>query len=661
MTANNRIKVLTPSVFNKIAAGEVVEKPASALKELVENSIDAGARRIVIEVEKGGLDKIAVTDNGCGIHEDDIEAAFIKHATSKLDTADDLNSIETLGFRGEALSSIAAVAKVRLTTRRADADAAVCVELADGKITSKQYVTANVGTKIEISDLFYNVPARKKFLKTYQREGIDITKFVSKLILTNPNLEISYISDGKTVYKTQGNGLSEAIFVIYGSNCLSNCLPINFEAQYMRITGYVGSPEYVKANSTYQTLSVNGRLVSDKSVQGSIAQAFRPYLMTRKFPFYVLDLTIPCDMVDVNVHPRKTEVRFQNINAVCGNFYRAVQAALKQFSDNRVNEILGVGASGADMRTSDEKSAPYIPTSDENGSETDSEEYVNYDFDTSLFRNITEMTANQVEDIMAIEAETKKQRQQPLEEFADELERTLTVQSARKAMGLDTASSVHQAVMPIFESDDDFAEQNDTASPGKKDITDELLAKTRILGAAFRTYLILELDDKLILVDQHAAHERILFDKFMEGKAGSMQQLMFPYVFSVKEDEADFIERNIPNILQAGLEIEPFGLNTFRICAVSTLLSDMKMDEFVQYMLSSADELRIDDKTLVVEKLAKKACKAAVKAGYVLNELEIRYILKAIYENKVLQCPHGRPVTVVFTKAQLEKMFKRTV
>lgn len=638
MSEFNKIKILTPDVYNKIAAGEVVEKPYCALKELVENSIDAGARRIAIEVAGGGLDLISVADNGCGIAEEDLSAAFVKHATSKLQSADDLYSVQTLGFRGEALSSIAAVSNVKLTTRQNSASMGVCVTIDEGKIASKDYVAANVGTKIEVRNLFYNVPARKKFLKSQSREGVDITKFVSKLILTNYNLEITYVADGKTIYQTKGQGLSEAIFTIYGADCLQNCLPVNYESDFLRINGYVGSPDYPKANSTYQTLSVNGRCVSDKGIQGAILQAYKPYLMTKKFPFFVLDINIPFDMVDVNVHPRKSEVRFENSSLVCGRFYRAVERALKEYTQHRVDEMLADFNKEAEQREED-RIFRKQSTFDQG----------------KLFKNITEMTAAQVEDVLEIEKETRKERdKQSLEEFAEELERTLTVKGARKAMGLDDDDTVAQSELTLA-----YVEPPKEEEP--VDIADEILARTRILGSAFRTYLILELDDKIILVDQHAAHERILFDKLMANQTKDMQDLLFPYTFSVKDDEAEFIEQNLDNILKAGLEVEPFGRNTFRIKAVAPVLADTEMYKFVQYLLSSIEEMRLDDRTLIVETIAKKACKAAVKAGAVLTEPEIKFVLREIYQNKILQCPHGRPITVVFTKTQLEKMFKRIV
>lgn len=338
--SNRIINVLPPSIYNKISAGEVVENPASALKEILENSVDAGARRISIEVSNGGFDLISVTDNGSGIYEDDLDALFVKHATSKLSSAEELYSVQTLGFRGEALSSISSVARVTLTTRHALSDTGIEVTAEEGKIISKKYVSCNVGTKVEVRDLFYNTPARKKFMKAAAREAIDVSKYVSRFILTNPNLQVTYRLNDEVVYRSKGEGLAEAIFAVYGADCLSKCLPISYQAELLNVSGYVGNPMFTKPNSTYQTLSVNGRYVVDRGIQESVTQAFRPYLMTRQYPFFVIDVSLPFDKVDVNVHPRKTEVRFMEPQYVRGKVYRAVQAALKEFNDKFVTDTL---------------------------------------------------------------------------------------------------------------------------------------------------------------------------------------------------------------------------------------------------------------------------------------------------------------------------------
>ena len=629
------IKVLKPEIYNIIAAGEVIEKPIGAVKELVENSIDAGATRIVIEVVGGGFDLISITDNGAGIREDDIELAFVKHATSKISSADDLFAVNTLGFRGEALPSIAAVSHVKLTTRSASADTGVCINVEDGVVSNKEHVACNVGTKIEVRGLFYNTPARKKYFKSVSSEAADISKYVSRLILSNPNLEISYTLDGKQIYSSSGNGLQEAIFSVYGADCLSHCLEVSSYREGLHIYGFVGNPQYAKANKTYQTLAVNGRYIVDQNVSGAIMQAFRPYLMTRQYPFYVLHLDLPCDQVDVNVHPKKLEVRFANINKVCSAIYHGVKNALDEYTARGFQTVL---------------------TSTQQQEDT-KKVFEQQDF-LSRINQVMEhesdvMSPDQEYDVDAIEiATTREEYQKSFSEIAEQIEKEVSVEKVRQSLGLDNPDYIRRSSLTIHAQSSPLPEITEA---------DKLMFRTRILGVAFKTYLILEIDDKFILIDQHAAHERILFDKFMARQTGDMQPVLFPYVFTVKDDEAIFIEENINNIQSAGIQIENFGRNTYRIVAVSTLLADTEMEQFVQFLLGSIDDFKVDDRTLIVEKIAQKACKAAVKAGHRLNEYEIKYILQQIYENNILQCPHGRPITVVLTKTQIEKMFKRIV
>ena len=645
------IKILKPEVFNKISAGEVVETPVGAIKELVENSIDAGATRITIDLRGGGIDFISVSDNGSGIREDDIEVAFYKHATSKLTTGDELSAIGTLGFRGEALSSIAAVSKIRLTTRHASSETGVTTVVENGITQSKQLVSANVGTTIEVRDLFYNMPARKKFLKSSRYESMSVTKYVAKLILTNPSLEIIYVLDGQTVYQSSGAGLREAIFAIYGADCITNSTSIEYEKGLFRINGYIGAPEYAKPNRNYQTLSVNGRLVEDVSISASILQAYKPYLMTRKFPFFVLNIDMPCDLVDVNVHPKKSEVRFADSKAVCGAFFHAVENVLTKYREARLSDRVN------EIRPTAEQVFNRVKAQEQNSAKLN-----------NLFENeqLDLMNPDQTEDVKEIERATEEvDKEAEFLRFAEKMNGELSVEKMRKKMGFsddDEPLVIAQKQTNLVQSPSAEEQIAKMMPPltSDTDVYEDLFSRTRILGAAFRTYLILEIDDKIILVDQHAAHERILFDKYLLTPR-SMQPLMFPYVFHVKEDEAIFIDENIDLIKQAGVDVEPFGPCTYRIKGVDTMLSGAKMSDFVQYLLGSVDEFKIDDKALLVEKIAQKACKAAVKAGYCLNEYEIKYILKEVYENGVLQCPHGRPVSVVYTKKQIEKVFKRIV
>ena len=635
-----KIKALTSDVYNLISAGEVVDNPLGALKELVENSIDAASCRITIDIEGGGIDLITVADEGCGISEEDVELAFARYATSKLERASDLLCIQSLGFRGEALASISAVSRIKLTTRTSDMEAAVCVLVENGVVVDKRYVSANVGTKIEVRDLYYNMPARRSFLKSPTAEKTEITKFVSKFIVTNPNVAITYRVDGKTVFESSGSGLDEAIFAVYGHDCLSNCIPINFAKEDLRITGYIGAPEYSKANKNYQTLSVNGRCITDDKIAGAIFQAYKNYLMTRRFPFYVLNLEIPPDEVDVNIHPKKSVVRFKGPRNIAGYFYRAVQEALLKDTEKRASQI---------FPSTNAESAPQNP------------QYTKSDVIETIAKlqeegEITLMTPGEKEANLAVEEATEKtDSRRNFDAFAKQMQIELTVANARRQLGFDVMpKQVEQQAIEI-------TPEPQPVAPSIVDYDTDLYYRSRVLGVAFRTYLILDFDDKIILVDQHAAHERLLFDKFLAGERMNMQSLAVPYVFTVRDDEALFIEQNIDNIASAGIQIEQFGHNTYQITAIAALLINTKMRDFVDYLLASMDEFKLDNRQLIVEAIAKKACKAAVKAGDALDQYDITYILKGIAENKILQCPHGRPITVVLTKTQIEKMFKRIV
>lgn len=637
----SRIKVLSPEVYNKIAAGEVIENPVGVVKELVENSIDAGATNIVIEVLEGGFSSITITDNGCGIEYEDILNAFTEHATSKLADIEELYYLQTLGFRGEALASIAAVSKIQLTTRTSEAEAALCVQVEDGNVVSRMYVSANLGTKIEVLDLFYNMPARKKFLKAPSREGSEISKFVAKLILTNPKLQITYYLDGKLVYKNPGKDLESAVFAVYGADVLEKCLPVNDTWDLMTIRGYVGDTTFTKPNKNWQTLSVNGRCVNDTRIVASIMQAYKGYLMTRQYPFFVLDLEIPPDRVDVNVHPKKSEVRFAKPDKIAAFFYNAVTKVLVDY----IQSVREDPFSNFYQVQGPQEPLGVVPD--------------NFDINAYIeSKGIQLMTTHQAEDVLDIERVTEDLDEKIAQEKrVEETYKNISVAQLREELGMSP-------IVPKRKKKVDDEPTVTQMSIHTNEDEDELLYnRTRILGVAFRTYIILEVDGKLILVDQHAAHERILFDQFMKyrNESKTMQELAFPYVFNVTDEEDEFISKNLDVIKQAGFKVKPFGKNTYRIVAVAPLLEHVQMMEFVEYLLSSVDEFKLYEGEFLVEKIATQACRAAIKGGDVLNKYEITYILKHVIDGSVLTCPHGRPITVVISKAELEKMFKRRV
>ncbi len=646
-----QIKLLTSDVYNKISAGEVVERPASVVKELVENSIDAGASAVEISIKGGGIASIEIVDNGSGIDEEDVSVAFLKHATSKLSTADDLETIKSLGFRGEALASIASVSKMQLTTKTPFAETAVKVDVLEGEITNKTYCSANVGTKIVVNDLFYNTPARKKFLKTPAREGGEITQYVQKLILTCPFLEIKYVVDGRVVFNFKGTGLEEAIYVVYGKDCLKNCIPINSKYQDVVVEGYVGTPEYTKPNSTYQVLSVNGRVVKDITIQTAVRQAFAQYLMTRSYPFFVLHLTVPFDEVDVNVHPTKQEVRFADVRKVFVGVNLPIKQELSKFVENRSQQIL----------TFDEdfKVLDTPPTQTKMSHLPDV-------FDEFLHQQSTQPIKKLELEMDSIVA---KNKQRHFEEYCDNLTKlhaqtvAASKQQPTEQQQLQT-TQVEQSIplQPAIKYMQAIAAQESFLDEQPKPADEFDFSNVKILGVLFDTYMLVEIGEKAVCIDQHAAHERLLFDKFMASTNKLfMQPLLIPYVFTVKDDEAAFIEDNLSQIAAAGIVMQPFGHNTFRVAEVASLFSGMKMDKFVNYVLGYMDQYQVDSNKLTVDKIAQKACKAAIKGGDKLDSKQLEYLIKEIYKNNALQCPHGRPIYVEFNKTYLEKLFKRIV
>lgn len=663
-----KINILKSEVYNKIAAGEVVERPCSVVKELVENSIDAGASRIDIVVSDEGQGSITVSDNGCGIEEDDLVAAFLKHATSKLLTADQLDGIETLGFRGEALSSISSVSHVEMVTKTPFTDTAVKATVEEGVITSKTYCSANTGTSVTVSDLFYNTPARKKFLRSTAKENSEITQFVARLILCNDMLEINYMLNGKYVFQFKGGGAEEAIYCVYGADCYKNCLQICSEYHNVVVKGYVGTPDYTKANSTYQTMTVNGRYVRDITIQTAVKQAFSSYLMTRNYPFFVLHVELPFDEVDVNVHPSKMEVRFADKNKVFSAVHYPIKQALKKYSEEKIDNLLST--------TPKEEPTPL--------------EYVKpVTMQNDFFKNLDgfegeTLLPGQIDAINKIdEHDIREEREKKFQDFIKKLEsityedalaqnkarlghysEAVLYRSDAKPAEIQQSKPQEQEVQPpttvYAEFEEDFKEPVEQQSQ-EEECDDLYYQGVRILGILFKTYLLLEVGDKFVMIDQHAAHERILFDKYMSSTDKlPMQDMMFPYVFTVTEEEAQHIEENLPFLSEAGFEVKPFGTNTFRIERVASMFVDVDMRIFVRFLVSKVGE-KIESKQLIKEELAKRACRQAIKAGYTMSNREIEYLVQQIVDNKAVQCPHGRPITVVYTKSQLEKMFKRLV
>ena len=621
-----KINVLAPGVYNKIAAGEVVDRPYSVVKELVENAIDAGATEISVEIEKGGKKRICVTDNGSGIDRDDLALAYSSHATSKLMTADDLFSIHTLGFRGEAIASIAAVSHMEIVSRTASANAYALS--CDGGILGVVRPAAGAGgTVVTVEDLFFNVPARLKFLKSDAQEEADIGSVMARFLLSRPEISFTYIADGKKKYRSFGDGLPAALVAVYGADVLANCTQIRAEKHGVRLHGFLGNRNFYKANRTYQSLFVNGRYVSNQTVGAAVTNAYASYLMKRQYPFYVLFLDVPPEIVDVNVHPNKADVRFADNQVIYGCVYSVVSAVLD--GNSRALEYLVAPPEETKipvrvMETAEiHQEIPAKEPAGEGMSYAEARETLAFDL------TIPKEQEPRFLEEKPVRMEVRQPVAAPAEDVFAENQRYLKEQAARaRQERIDPAALVYN-------------------------------------GELFRTYLIYESGDCAYLIDQHAAHERILFDRLKaswETRSVVSQPMLIPFVLSLNGQEFAFLEKNFSVLREIGFEIEEFGDTSVRVSAIPADLMGMDLQAFFGDVLSSMESLRaIRLADILKDKLATAACKAAVKGGEQLTQDEVRALVEQMDGDIGMKCPHGRPAVVRMKKSEIEKLFKRIV
>lgn len=654
------INVLDSSVYNHIAAGEVVERPASVIKELVENSIDAGATRIDIEIENGGISKIKVSDNGSGIDKEFVKTAFMPHATSKIAKIDDLDNILTLGFRGEALASIAAVSRVLMITKTEENDIASAIELEGGTVL-KQYETGRTtGTTTTVSDLFFNVPARKKFLKKDKSEEQEVTALISRFILANPHIYFTYKADGKTIFSAPGTNLEDAIFSIYGKEAISETLKVDLSKGEYNVWGYIGRPSFSKPNRTYQTLVINGRYVVNNTISVAIANAFGEMLMKRKYPFYVLHMTLPADEIDVNVHPNKLDVRFANNSLVYSLFFEGVGRALS---------TMDYVASAED--TNIEKAIDAVQTA----SILDTLKTIDSSNDVTVEKQTFIMPeppkpAEKIDragvNLNPFSRDVKSMTEEEKEEYRDTiLDATLRTSSSDKVKdGFGLGSKLLERLAETKEEDRyNSSGYFITKDPVQTDLGIQSAVKK--IGKIFNTYLIVEVDDDVFFIDQHAAHERVLYEKFKaqyDNKNIAVQPLLFPYVLSLNPLEANIIEENLETMQELGFDISEFGNNTYKVSAVPAIVSEMNFDTFFSEFLSDTKNTLKKSSDLIKEYLMQHSCKSAIKGGNDLTESEINQLFNQMGKEKIaLFCPHGRPIAIRISKSEVEKWFKRIV
>lgn len=638
----SKINILSSKIFNRIAAGEVVERPFSVVKELVENSIDSGAKNITIEIIDGGKSRITIIDDGCGIEKSELKKAILPHATSKISSISDLDNIETLGFRGEALASIASVSKLTIKSKPQNQQDGAEINVNGGEILGVLDCGCANGTEITVANLFYNTPAREKFLKTSRSEESEITATIARFILGKPEISFKYVSDGKVIYQSFGDGLKAAMSCVYGSKILNDCFFIETEKHGILIKGYIGKHYFTKANRSYQTLFLNGRYVVNQTVSLSIANAYSAYLMKRQYPFYVLSLTMPSETIDVNVHPNKLDVRFVDNRVV----YSAIYSVISNVLDGS-SSVLDIVVDDDNKKIlNNEKPLNYVTHNNVKSKDdtfklmfsdscVDGKNKVskNFEFNNILKKKSTTelfFGENKEGDIVDIFAENKA--------YIEKLEK-----------------EKNQNI-----SNDNIKEKIEV-SPVSMDIKRDLIFKGQVLN----TYLIFDNGVDIFFIDQHAAHERLLFDEFKEQFSLSVvetQPLLFPFVLNVNAMEYSFLYEKMDILNSMGIEISYFGGTTFKISSVPIFLSSMNLEKFFNEILSEINTLKtltIDD--ILKEKIAQKACKAAIKAGDKLTEKDIEILLDKLNYNLGLKCPHGRPIAIKITGTEVEKWFKRIV
>ena len=621
-----RINVLDKSVYNRIAAGEVVERPFSVVKELVENSIDAGADEITITIEDGGKRLIRVADNGSGIHKDDLSKVFLPHATSKIAEIDDLDKILTLGFRGEALASISAVSKTTVASKTADSNIGYFTTCIGGELGEIDVCPLEKGTVVSVEDLFYNTPARAKFLKPSKNEEADISNILTRLILANPTISFKYVVDGKTSLQSFGGGLDEAIIEIYGYDTITDCIKIQTEKNGIKIDGYIGHYYFTKPNRTYQTVILNGRYVVNSTISSAIHNAYANYLMKRKYPFYVLNIEMLPETVDVNVHPNKTDVRFIDNQVVYATLFSTISNVL-----DGAPQALDIVKNNDYMQVSP-GSRPIVKKI-----ECSADDAVEVHCDRPFVSSF---------------ANTKK----TAFSFSD-VEKYIEDNSDKKSTVIDDIFAENKKYIEELENEKRALEAKQEAL--------DIQLEYKVIGQALSTYLILERGEDIFFIDQHAAHERLLFDKFTdEYKMGKVaeQPMIIPHLVHTNEKESEFLLGKFSEFRQMGIDIAEYEENVFAIYAIPLTLWDIDLTKFFDDVLSDINQLKQLEMTdILKDKIAQKACKAAIKSGKTLSQDEIECLLSMLKSDIALRCPHGRPITVKVSRTEIDKWFKRIV
>lgn len=640
------IAILNQETIDKIAAGEVVERPCSVVKELVENAIDAGSTAITVEIKEGGISFIRITDNGCGIERDQVAVAFYRHSTSKIRSAEDLLTVKSLGFRGEALSSISAVARVELITKTYDELTGTRYVIEGSKELSNEEIGAPDGTTFIVKDLFYNVPARRKFLKTAQTEGSYISDMVEKLALSHPDISFKFINNNQTKLHTSGNGnRKDIIYHIFGREISSSLLEVKHECEYFKVEGFIGKPVITRGNRNYENYFINGRYVKSNILSRAIEEAYKSFLMQHQYPFTVLYFTFFSEL-DVNVHPTKMELRFDNNNEIYVELCDTIYAIL---SHKEMIPEVPVDSTPAPKKIVHEYKEP-IPEPFEK-------------------RRINEVRAAESRSVYGQSVTSAAKAPAVNEQLTDNTSKLQTAKASASALVAGTGNSVELApeTSTAYEPAQVVTGTQQTLGDyDKVFLTESSKKQFSIIGQLFKTYWLIEFEDKLYIIDQHAAHEKVLYEKTMARLANkdfTSQRISPPIVMTLDARESEMLEKYRPQIEQFGYEVEHFGGKEYMISAIPDNLFNIDMkDLFIEMLDDFSNATGRQTPDIITEKVASMSCKAAVKGNDKLTLPEINELIDELLSlDNPYNCPHGRPTIISMSKYEIEKKFKRIV
>lgn len=609
-----KIVVLDEFTSNQIAAGEVVERPASVAKEMIENSMDAGATSITVEIENGGISFLRITDNGSGIEKDDMELAFERHATSKIRSADDLNTINSFGFRGEALASVASVAEVEMVSRQDNQDVGNKLVIRGGNVIDKMEIGCNKGTIMTVRDLFYNTPVRYKFLKKDYTEAGYVEDVVGKLALIHSNISFKFVNSHKTIIQTSGDGnIVNCIYSIYGKEIARSVIPFDMEFENVRIYGVAGTADTARANRTNQIFFVNGRYIKNKTMSSAVENAYQTIAPAGRFPFVVINIELSSELVDVNVHPTKTEVRFSDESLI----YRATYNAIR-------STVLDKDLVPEDEEVREEENKRDV---------------------SELFSSYKKVTSYDTRP-------TNLPYKKPTVSYVPV---NKTFSTVSKPISFRETADIDRT--PIKERNESlFSNELVLSTPVKN---------YKVIGSVFSTYILIQQNDDFYIIDQHAAHERVMYEKLVKKVHNSektKQILMIPEVLEVKNNELQIVKDNMDLFDKVGFEVEEFGGNSIKISAVPSEITGIAIKELFYDLIDSLQkESGVKENDKVEYFIFTMACKAAVKANMNLDYREIEALMDQMMKlENPFTCPHGRPTAIKMTKGELEKKFKRT-